>query len=159
MAEDKVQALFKEMVENYREELQDIIDTCQSPIEQLMGLWLYRMARRHELPGFYLCPQADDIVPPYRLDFVLTTMDSRHSEIAEVVVECDGHDFHEKTKAQVARDKKRDRAIAAAGYHVLHFTGSEIWRNPEGCAREVIRFLQAELIKQGKKGNREGVEE
>jgi very-short-patch-repair endonuclease len=55
-----------------------------------------------------------------------------------IVVECDGHDFHERTKEQAARDRSRDRRLQAAGHHVLRFTGSEIYRDPMKCAEEVL---------------------
>lgn len=54
-----------------------------------------------------------------------------------IVVECDGHDFHERTKDQAQHDKARDRVFTAAGYRTLRFTGSEIHRNPIKCAVEV----------------------
>jgi very-short-patch-repair endonuclease len=57
---------------------------------------------------------------------------------AETVVECDGHDFHERTKEQAASDKARDRALQALGMRVLRFTGSEIWSDPLVCAREAL---------------------
>ena len=57
-----------------------------------------------------------------------------------LVVECDGHDFHERTKEQAARDRKRDREMSLDGYEVFRFTGSEIWRNPTGCALDVINW-------------------
>lgn len=53
------------------------------------------------------------------------------------VVECDGHDFHERTKGQAARDRSRDRALQGFGATVLRFTGSEIVSDPRGCAGEV----------------------
>ena len=55
-----------------------------------------------------------------------------------LVVECDGHDFHEKTKEQAAKDKARDRALQEYDLKVFHYTGSEIWRDPVKCAREVL---------------------
>jgi hypothetical protein len=58
-----------------------------------------------------------------------------------IAVECDGHDFHEKTKEQAAADKARDREIVAAGITVLRFTGSEIWKDAEKCAQEVEALL------------------
>jgi very-short-patch-repair endonuclease len=60
-----------------------------------------------------------------------------------VVVECDGHEFHERTPAQAAHDRRRDRWMQANGWAVLRFTGSEIHRDPNGCADEVRRFLRA----------------
>ena len=53
-------------------------------------------------------------------------------------MECDGHDFHERTKAQAAHDKTRDRALQARGLKVLRYTGSEIWADPFGCALDVL---------------------
>jgi very-short-patch-repair endonuclease len=58
------------------------------------------------------------------------------------VVECDGHDFHERTKEQAANDRSRDRAMAMLGLTVLRFTGSEIWNDPMGCARQVIALAE-----------------
>lgn len=61
-----------------------------------------------------------------------------------VAIECDGHEFHEKTKEQVARDKSRDRALQIAGVRVFRFSGSEIYRRPRDCAREVLAFVNKE---------------
>lgn len=55
-----------------------------------------------------------------------------------LVVEVDGHDFHERTKEQAQRDKARDRFLVAHKYRVLRFTGSEVYRRPFACAWEVF---------------------
>jgi very-short-patch-repair endonuclease len=73
-------------------------------------------------------------VDAYRIDIAL--IGSKGG--ARVAIECDGHEFHERTKEQASSDKSRDRAIAAAGWRVLRFTGSEIWRNPLACAQEAF---------------------
>lgn len=75
----------------------------------------------------------------YRVDFLVAVVDLIEKNC--VVVECDGHDFHEKTKSQVARDKKRDRAITADGYAILRFSGSEVWADAGKCAQEVMRVV------------------
>lgn len=69
-------------------------------------------------------------------DFVLSvpTESSR-----KLIVECDGHDFHERTKEQAARDRSRDRAVVAAGHRILRYTGSELYRDPMKCVREVLK--------------------
>jgi len=54
------------------------------------------------------------------------------------VVECDGHDFHERTREQASRDKARDRAMQAMGFVVLRFSGSDLWRDPRGCAQSAV---------------------
>ena len=57
-----------------------------------------------------------------------------------LIVECDGHDFHERTKEQAARDRDRDRQAQLAGIEIFRFTGSELWRDPLGCAEQVIAW-------------------
>lgn len=64
------------------------------------------------------------------------------NEIGRVVIELDGHDFHEKTKSQVPRDKMRERALINSGATVLRFSGSEVFRNPRACVEEVVSFIK-----------------
>ena len=68
----------------------------------------------------------------YRADFLLTVR-LRGEVIGRVVIECDGHNFHERTKEQAARDRSRDRAMLLAGYKVVRFTGSELHRDLMHC--------------------------
>ncbi len=67
----------------------------------------------------------------YRLDIAIVGKGGKFA------IELDGHDFHERTKEQAAHDKKRDRALVAAGWKVLRFTGSEVWRDVAECADQV----------------------
>lgn len=62
----------------------------------------------------------------------------------QVIVECDGHEFHERTKEQAAYDRKRDRALQEVGFKVFRFTGSEIWADVFACASETIEALNSE---------------
>lgn len=87
--------------------------------------------------AFYIETQVP--IGAYKVDFLLWTSFGRKA--FGVVVECDGHDFHEKTKEQAARDKKRDREILCAGFPTLRFTGSEIFRSPIECAHQVQEAL------------------
>lgn len=57
----------------------------------------------------------------YRLDFALLLPDGR-----KYCLELDGHDFHERTKEQAARDRSRDRDVTIDGWRAERFTGSEI---------------------------------
>lgn len=94
-------------------------------------------------------------VGEHRADFCLVLENSHDvkegekirivTERSQILVECDGHDFHEKTKKQAAHDKARDRALVAAGHKVLRFTGSEIYADPCACAAEAIGVLYREL--------------
>jgi hypothetical protein len=81
----------------------------------------------------------------YRVDFLIGHLECEPNKFTGdtfldnwVVVECDGHDFHEKTKEQAQRDKARDRYLVSAGFKVMRFTGSEIWRDPTACAIEAL---------------------
>ena len=93
---------------------------------------------RADYPTTYsaLIPQAK--VHVYRLDFAVL------GEGIKIAVECDGHDFHERTKEQAAHDRKRDRFLASHGWTVMRFTGSEIYRDAASCARE-IGLMQSKL--------------
>jgi very-short-patch-repair endonuclease len=62
----------------------------------------------------------------------------------KVVVECDGHDFHERTKEQVSTDNERDRAVQARGWLVSRFTGSDIFNHPFACSAAVMSLLGVE---------------
>ena len=79
----------------------------------------------------------------YVADFVVGPSPSDTAR--NIIVECDGHDFHERTKAQAEKDRKRDRRMQAHGTKVFRFTGSEIHRDAFRCAGEVW----TELLRSG----------
>lgn len=74
-----------------------------------------------------------------RMDFAIINAEAD----VFLAIEVDGHDFHERTKAQAQRDRSRDRALIAAGWTVLRFTGSEVHYNASGCVAEVLRLLES----------------
>ena len=63
----------------------------------------------------------------------------------ELLIECDGHDFHEKTKEQAMKDRKKDRMLQSLGFKIFRFTGAEIYRDPINCADEAIKEFFREL--------------
>ena len=82
----------------------------------------------------------------YRLDFALAVEQANTgtpNEYAWVSVECDGHDYHERTKEQAKADRSRDRILTANGWIVVRFTGSELFTNPSGCVDELIRIVDS----------------
>lgn len=92
--------------------------------------------------ALFVWPQVD--VGKYRADFVVEhafEYRGNREQRAVAAIECDGHDFHERTKQQAARDRKRDREFQRIGLPVLRFTGSEIWKDAARCAFEVIRHF------------------
>lgn len=82
----------------------------------------------------------------YRLDFAVYPMDwpelgaaADHHGLTPMLigVELDGYDFHERTKEQVMQRDRRDRDLSAAGWRILHYSGSEFTRDPEAVIEEV----------------------
>lgn len=74
-------------------------------------------------------------IAPYRVDFAFFGMGGR------VCVECDGHDYHERTPGQAMHDRRRDRFFQKNGWHVMRFTGTEIVRDAAACADELFELL------------------
>jgi REase_MTES_1575 len=94
------------------------------------------------------------IVDGYKIDFLAVLIHSgvrclngkiQATAIPEVslAIECDGHQWHERTKQQAAYDRARDRALLRSGFTTVRFTGSEINRDPNQCARELLDTLIA----------------
>lgn len=84
--------------------------------------------------NIYLLTQCE-IIGSWPVDFVVSLR--LGDEELKVVIECDGHDFHERTKEQAARDRSRDRELQSLGFKIFRFTGSEIWGDPLACVYEI----------------------
>lgn len=67
---------------------------------------------------------------------------ANHFHTRTMIVECDGHEFHERTKEQASHDKKRDRFLQDSGFKVYRFTGSDIWKDTFKCANEILNTLR-----------------
>ena len=65
-------------------------------------------------------------------------------------IECDGHDYHEKTKEQAKKDKSKDRILKASGLDIVRFTGSEITSEPDKCVEEIdkLRITHFEKVRE-----------
>ncbi|MNS55129.1 hypothetical protein D3C72_879550 [compost metagenome] len=125
---------------DYVRDVQTAIDDHKvtSPIEQIFLMeWLF--LRVNDRFGVRLIPQHKITVGDisYRVDFVVT----KENSPIKVAVELDGHDFHEKTREQVRKDKERERTIVRQGYTMLRFTGSEVVKDPRKCVEEVADVL------------------
>ena len=81
---------------------------------------------------------ADRLIRP---DFAFVWMADEH--VTKVIVELDGHDFHERTPEQAQSDKSRDRELQRLGWRVLRFTGREVLRSPAGCLDEVVQLVES----------------
>ncbi|KKW88326.1 DUF559 domain-containing protein [Lacticaseibacillus rhamnosus] len=132
------------------------VESTRSPIEAMFCIsWNYQTVLFEEHFRRWLGANFLDLASQekvevdnqtFYIDFVARVMD--YNEVGDVVskasvfVELDGHDFHEKTKEQVEKDKIRERQISKFTDRVLRFSGREVYRNPDNCVREVIDALQ-----------------
>jgi very-short-patch-repair endonuclease len=119
--------------------------TIDSPLEiAFLAAWEMYRAVKFSYTGacFYL--EAQVPVDHYRLDFQVRLCDDgvgKHvGRFPKLCIELDGHEFHEKTKAQVAYRNERDRHLMSQGWKVLRFSGSEFYRDPFGCVLAAWAF-------------------
>lgn len=76
----------------------------------------------------------------YRLDFMLDLYSEKEEH--KFAIECDGHNYHEKTKEQAANDRSRERALMREGFTVIRFTGSELHNKPFKCMEEMADVVE-----------------
>lgn len=125
----------------------DEYDTCISPIEKILfvAFRFVEIVRRNELSeksvAISVTPQQEINTGKkrYYADFYIN-IDSYIEDVG-VVVECDGHEFHQKTKKQVEYDNEREYEIKKCGYDILRFSGSQIYNNPFKCANDIFDYL------------------
>ena len=139
------------------------IDRCESGAEQaFLSALLFNDEFRLEpvtsgegiaiAPAFKFVLHQQKVLGEYRVDFALT-----HAELPELLaIEIDGHDFHERTKEQAARDRLRDRVLLRRGWATIRFTGSEVAWSALGCAREAYLIFTAMLSNRARPGLAKG---
>lgn len=126
----------------------------ESPIEYAFYIGMQVVARINDcrdfdMEGFDVCTGGLLITPqakfgPYRADFLIGYYgygDPRITKVREVIVECDGTAFHERTEKERRNEKKRDRYMQKLGLKVFRFTGKEILDGPYEVAKEVIGYV------------------
>lgn len=121
-------------VEFWREQYQNVwndlghkfftkgIEKAESPIEVIAWFAIVHLIPVYGMYNFTAKCQWN--IAGYRVDFFVTHGDKR------IVIECDGHEFHEKTKEQASSDKRKDRELQKLGFIILRYSGSDIVNNP-----------------------------
>ena len=127
---------------------------CESPIEQIFAFAynLLNLSREDGDIAYSLTSQEEIVIgkKKYRADFLFDSdilneiCDSEFNQF-KLVIECDGHEFHEKTKKQVEERNTRDMDLKKAGYDVLHFSGSQIFNDPFKCANETLDYILSKI--------------
>jgi very-short-patch-repair endonuclease len=143
--DNRIQDLFAGTISDYAMNALYRLGECESPIEQIFLITM--MGQEFECCGYADGPfyvEEQKAIGNYKVDFAIETR-FKGKEF-KIAIECDGHDFHEKTKAQALRDKQRDRYLIKEGYTVMHFTGSEIYANPYKCVCEVLQIIFPEIF-------------
>lgn len=153
---DSSKTVFNEIYDQITFDLVACMQNCESPIEQIMALRLHNY--KNSWQAYKLNYQDNiDVVDiqnqyivkvgsiSYRIDFAIPVWDMHLHKGAFFAIECDGHDFHEKTKEQAQRDKKRDRDITTSGMIIMRFTGSEIYRNQD-IADEIFQNIKSIMV-------------
>ena len=109
---------------------------CESSIERLFleTFDAIRTKDRNTMFDYCLVPQVE--IGNYRVDFELINHKDK-----KIIVECDGHEFHQKSKQQVEKDNQRERDLKKLGYEVVRFSGSEIFKDAEKCVEDLLDIL------------------
>lgn len=100
----------------------------------------YRLLSPCNPPCARLFIDAQKQLGPYRVDFCLQgeAIPRKGNPRTPIVVECDGHDFHERDKEQVSKDKKRDRDLQQMGFTVFRYSGSDLFKSLCVHAHEIV---------------------
>jgi very-short-patch-repair endonuclease len=116
------------------------IHFTDSEIEEKLLNELLRQLKHHK--DYKIETQKDFVIyrKNYRVDFLITYKDDQNN-IFKLVVECDGHNYHERTKEQARKDKSRDRDFLRIGIPTIRFTGAEIYEDSSECAHEIFGVL------------------
>lgn len=148
LAEQSIKELFLLTRFDYRNEAENNQDFCNlTSIEKVMYAILKRVTFKiNYCSDFRLFVKSQEQIGKYRVDFLIQSFFKPLSQKCQsFIIECDGHDFHEKTKEQAKHDKERDRYFTKNGFKVLHYTGSEIYNNFPDIEDEIEDFLVSTL--------------
>jgi very-short-patch-repair endonuclease len=143
----------------------EISKYCESPIELILGMELWMavlgFSNYDYLPcccsqkEFYEGNNLDEdcltLIPQYewqnyRIDFAICFPVAGCFYL--IFVECDGKEFHD-TPEQKWRDQQKNIAAEQAGIPLFRFSGSQIHRDAEGCADEVMAVIEQIIAEVG----------
>ncbi len=113
----------------FRDALDDwVIDG--KPVDSALEPVMRRLFTRYRLPPYEYHAR----IGPYEVDFRIVG--------TPIVLECDGWDFHAKTKAQQARDAARDAHLTEMGMVPVRFTYHQIVWEHAKLARRLVGIIR-----------------
>lgn len=120
--------------------------TSDSPIESILGAAIIMCFDRSGKPLLLATEPSDkaaglQVIPQfkwslYRSDWAIYNPKTTGA----LLIECDGKDFHTGPD-QIKHDMRKDQAAQDRGFLTMRFTGSQIHRNADGCAKEIFDFV------------------
>lgn len=117
----------------------------KSPIEAIFITAFELYIKFNNKEQIFLLPQREICIEnkKYIVDFEFEADEyvNQFNTNKKIIIECDGHQFHQKTKEQVTKDNKREYDLKMAGYQVLRFSGSQIYNEPFKCAEDTYNFI------------------
>ena len=142
------------LINNIREDIIPctIRESIESPIEQIFktAFDLYMQLLNKEY--IFLFSQVTIKVEKkkYIVDFYFEQDQyvNRFDTDKKIIIECDGHEFHQKTKEQVKHDNEREYDLKMAGYEIIRFSGSQIYNEPFKCVEDAYNYI-IKSIKEG----------
>lgn len=119
-----------------------------SPIEQIFQIayQVYNTSNAHGI-SIELIPQqyikANGYF--YRVDFLLMGITDKDGDEIKInkplIIETDGKNWH-SSKKQMNHDYARENNLKLAGYDVMRFTGSQVFRKPFDCISAVYDYVK-----------------
>jgi len=103
------------------------IKVVDSPIEELLDFHLNKTKLEY---------RQQEKIGKYRVDFFFPK--------SNLIVEIDGREYHSSTE-QRQKDFERELALIKKGYTVLRFTGSQVYKDTQGCVDKIYKFLEGHL--------------
>jgi very-short-patch-repair endonuclease len=100
------------------------------PADSVLELAMRRLFETYGLPPF----EFHALIAGFEVDFLIVG--------TPIVLECDGWEYHAKSREQQSRDAARDATLAAAGFVPVRFTYHQIVRRPAEQARRIRAIVR-----------------
>lgn len=148
--------LWQNNLNQLNEQLIDGLSETESPIEKMFLIEFnfvnlirpYWIDSNDALSALFIQHPVTIGKHDYRVDFelLIDIFDnyamSDSPTATKIFIELDGHDFHEKTKEQVAHDKKRERELSDKCDALLRYSGSEVYQNTYKVVNDVLNHAK-----------------
>lgn len=163
MIDEDKRKRFADAVVNY-----NILDCCKmTPIEQIFYICYFKYIYGNAVSFMYsyypfyavfweeFRPQEEVIInnKKYIIDFILdcsrkciNSDEYLYPEVHDLkyAIELDGFEYH-SSKQQVNHDYEREQDLLAAGYKVIRFTGSQIYKDPFKCIDNFFKIVKKDV--------------